>query len=509
MIRLLAILAGAALIAGGIAWVADRQGELVFVIGSYEARATASVAIGLVVLFTALVVFLTRIIVLILSGPDAFSRWTGARRNRRGNLAIAQGLVAAAAGDSAEARRFAQRAEQLIGPLGVVAPLSLLLAAQAAQLDGDEMAQGKAYRAMLAHPETEFLGLRGLFMQAMRREDGNEAIQLATRALALRPKAVWAANALFDLHSARGQWPEAKKVLENAARRRLLDVGLLRRRRGVLLAAEACDAEAHGDGDRALAAALEALDFSPGLTPAAALAARRLAQSGKAWRAQDIIEGAWAQAPHPDLAAVYAAIQPTETIEERATRLVGLAHLARDHFESRVLESEQAVNLGQWREARRILAPLSRGPASARVCALMAEIEQGEHQDAAAAHAWLSRAVRAPRDTDWRCNNCGWNAPHWHAVCGECGAFDSLSWPTPDVESLEMLPGAPRDERLASDAASSFLQAEIDESEKPRARRLARRVEDIDTAEGFVAMPRQPDDPGPDGNEFETQDGGF
>src|SRR5262249_2087906 len=153
--------------------------------------------------------------------------------------------------------------------------------------------QGAAYKAMLAHPDTEFLGLRGLFMQAMRREDGEEAIALASRALQLKPKAVWAANALFDLQSARGHWTEAKTVLENAARKRLLDVGLLRRRRGVLLAAEAMDAEARGDGERALAAALEALDFSPALVPAAALAARRLAQTGRAWRAQDIIEGAW------------------------------------------------------------------------------------------------------------------------------------------------------------------------------------------------------------------------
>jgi HemY protein len=506
MIRLLSILAGAALIAAGIAWIADQQGALVFTIGAYEIRTTASVAIGLAIAAAALIAFLTRVIVLILSGPDAFGRWTSARRNRRGNLAIAHGLVAAAAGDSHEARRQAKKAERLLG----TPPLSLLLAAQAAQLEGDESAQNKAYKSMLAHPETEFLGLRGLFMQAMRREDSDEAIALASRALTLRPRATWAANALFDLHSARGQWPEAKKILENAARKRLLDVGLLRRRRGVLLAAEALGAEAHGDGERALNAALEALDFSPALAPAAALAARRLAQTGRAWRAQDIIEGAWAQAPHPDLAAVYAAIRPAESIEERAARLVGLAHLNRDHFESRVLEAEQAVNLMQWSEARRILAPLSRGPASARVCALMAEIEQGENQDAAAAHAWLSRAVRAPRDADWRCANCGWTAPQWHAVCGECGAFDSLSWSAPVVQSLEMLPGAARDERLASDAASAFIPSEADESEPARSRpRLARRVEDIDRDQGFVVLPRPPDDPGPDGHEFETQDEGF
>jgi HemY protein len=509
MIRLIAILFAAALIAAGIAWIANQEGALLFNIGAYEVKTTASVAIGLTVIAIALVALLTRVTVLLLSGPGAIGRWTSARRNRRGHDAITQGLVAAAAGDSLEAKRLAKRAQNLIG----APPLALLLTAQAAQLEGDEQAQGNAYKAMLAHPETEFLGLRGLFMQAMRREDSDEATALAARALALKPKAVWAANALFDLQSARGNWSEAKKVLENAARKRLLDVGLLRRRRGVLLAAEALDAEARGDGERALDAALEALDFSPALAPAAALAAKRLAQTGRAWRAQDIVEGAWAQAPHPDLAAVYAAIRPAESIAERAGRLAGLAHLNRDHFESRVLEAEQAVNLEAWGEARRILAPLARGSASARVCALMAEIEQGEKQDAAAAHAWLSRAVRAPRDADWRCGNCSWTAQQWHAVCGECGAFDSLSWSAPQAEELSMMPGAPRDERLASDAASAFIHAPAnsEDSEPFRTKpRLARRVEDIDGAGGFAPMPRLPDDPGPDGHEFEqTESGGF
>ena len=109
--------------------------------------------------------------------------------------------------------------------------------------------------------------------------------------------------------------------------------------------------------------ALAALDLSPALAPAAALAARKLAAEGRVWRAQDVIEAAWAQTPHPDLAAAYAAIKPDETPEERAERLIGLAHLKRDHFESRMLEAEQDVNLSNWSEARRVLAPLA-----ARLC---------------------------------------------------------------------------------------------------------------------------------------------
>ena len=368
---------------------------------------------------------------------------------------LSRGLVAAAAGDSAEARRHARKAGSLLG----APPLALLLTAQAAQLDGDERGQMDAYHAMLEHPETEFLGLRGLFMQAMRRDDTQQAMDLAARAHALKPRAAWAANALFDLKSARRQWSDARTVLESAARAKLLDPGLARRRRAVLLTAEALDHEGRGEGELALAAALEALNLSPGLAPAAALAARRLSQAGRVWRAQDIIEAAWVQTPHPDLAGAYVAIKPDEDAETRARRLNGLAQLNRDHFESRMVVAEQAINLSHWPEARRVLAPLAQAFATTRVCALMAEIEQGERHDAATAHSWLSRAVRAPRDADWRCSNCGWNTPDWHAVCANCGAFDTLAWSAPSADSLEMMPGAAHDERLGMDFGASQLLA--------------------------------------------------
>ena len=101
-------------------------------------------------------------------------------------------------------------------------------------------------------------------------------------------------------------------------------------------------------------------------------------------------------------------------------------------------------------------------------------------------------------------------------MCGECGAFDSLSWSAPQVQSLEMLPGAARDERLASDAASSFLHrpAELEDAETAWARPKAARKEEVGESErGFVVLPRPPDDPGPEGHEFEpdapASNGGF
>ena len=500
MIRLLLILVAACAIAAGVAWIADRQGELLFVIDHYEVRTSAAVAIAALILFALAIGFGVRVIIAILATPGVVGDWSLARRARRGHEALSRGLVAAAAGDPAEARREADKAQKLLG----APPLALLLRAQASQLDGDEAGQSAAYRAMLDHPDTEFLGLRGLFMQAMRRGDTAQATALATRAHVLKPRALWAANALFDLYSAQRNWISARTVLGDLAAARLIESGVMRRRRAVLMAAEALEEEARGRGENALALALDALSLSPGLAAVAVLAASKLAAQGRAWRAQDIVEAAWAQSPHPDLATAYALIKPDEDADARARRMINLAHLNRDHFESRMLEAEQAVALGKWSEARRVLAPLARDFASTRVCAIMAEIEQGQFGDAAASHGWLARAVRAPRDAEWRCGNCSWASPRWFAVCGSCGAFDTLAWSTPGAGMVEKL--AAHDEGPSSDLDVPFLR-EANAQEAAQTGRSVPRPAGLETGgpakSDFIVLARPPDDPGPDGHDYE------
>jgi HemY protein len=477
MRRLLGILLGAGIVAGIIAWIADRQGELVFTLDSFEIHMSAPVTIGFAVLFTVLVILMARLITTLVTSPGAIGAWFNARRIRRGNDSLSRGLIAVASGDVHEARRHADRARGILGSH----PLALLLHAKTATLDNNGTAQRHAYRAMLAHEDTELLGLRGLFALAARENQHDQALVFASRAHALKPRAPWAANALFDLRAARGEWAEAKKVLHASADAKLLDKDVVRRRRAVLLAAEAFDADRHGDAEKALNLANEALALAPGLAPAAVLAARRLAAAGKSWRAQGVIEACWAESPHPDLAEVYAAIKPDESGEQRARRLSGLAHLNREHFESRVLEAEEAVQLKNWPEARRLLAPVAHEFASSRVCALMAEIEEGQNADATAAHVWLSRAARAPRDAEWRCGHCGATQGDWWPVCNACGSFDSLSWSVPSHNA----------ER--KDARPTV-------GDKPHIEHKAPRRPDAHA--GLVTLPRPPDDPGPAGVDF-------
>jgi HemY protein len=481
--RLISILVVAGLIASAIAWLADNDGVATVMMAGYEVRMSASIAILFGVALAVVIAIVIRVAFFLIGSPAKFNAWSSQRRARKFFQSLSRGLIAAASGDAEEAALFARRADKLLRGQ----PLSLLLSAQAGELSGDEKKQEAAYRDMLRFPDTEFLGLRGLFELAMRHHDETQALAHATRAYAMKPQA-WALNGLFDLRVSRREWREAIQLVVQATRNRALAPEVARRRRAVLLAAQAVEAERAGDA-AALEHALESISLAPGLTTPALIAARHLTAQGRSYRAQAVIEAAWTEAPHRDLAAAYAAIHPKDAPEERAERLIALCKLNTMHRESRVLMAEQWVTLKRWEDARNLLQPMAEDFSSARVCALMAEIAQGE-QDALTAQMWRSRAGRGHRIADWRCARCNTVAPEWSAVCAHCSAFDAIRWSASAAAEAAaritpvQIPAPPV--RPGSPAGGPIVDAA---SRGPRLRVAARREE----PSSFV----RPDDPGP------------
>src|SRR5262249_21128697 len=118
-------------------------------------------------------------------------RWQR-RRDAQGQLAISRGLIAIGAGDVRAAQKFTGEAQRLAPS----EPLTLLLGAQTAQLSGDRAAAEKTFRAMAARADTKLLGLRGLFVEAQRRADGNAAMLVAEEAVQSAPSLPWAGQAV-------------------------------------------------------------------------------------------------------------------------------------------------------------------------------------------------------------------------------------------------------------------------------------------------------------------------
>ena len=197
-------------------------------------------------------------------------------------------------------------------------PMTKLLSAQAAQLAGDRAGALAAYNAMLEHHETHGLGLRGLHLEARRGGDHEAALQYAMRANAHAP-AAWAGQAVLDDRARRGDWAGALATVESNASARLIDKPTANRWRAVIKTAMA-EETMERDPKAALALAQEACRLAPALVPAAAICGRLTANAGDYRRATRILESAYAQTPHPDLAAAYLRVRHGDSTGDRLAR---------------------------------------------------------------------------------------------------------------------------------------------------------------------------------------------
>ncbi|MGE3917538.1 MAG: heme biosynthesis protein HemY, partial [Hyphomicrobiaceae bacterium] len=328
MIRLVLYLVAVAALATGMSWLADRPGMMVINWEGYEVETSVFKAVVVLALLMATVLFLWSLLRQLWSSPATLGRYFVRRRHEKGLDALSSGMIAIGAGDRQTAMRYAMQARKALPN----EPLTHLLRAQAAQLAGDRTTSRRIFEAMLAQPDTEQLGLRGLFLEAEREGEVEAARQFAERALRINPKLGWPVEALFDLQCREGLWEGALETLAAARKNGHFDKAAADRRRGVLLTAIAQDLE-ETNGNKALELASEAHALAPDLVPAAAIAGRQLASRGGTAKAAKIIERTWKAAPHPDLALVYAYARPGDSPRDRLERVRRLARMASDSAE--------------------------------------------------------------------------------------------------------------------------------------------------------------------------------
>jgi len=452
---ILGLLVFAMFVAAAI-FFADHPGQVEIVWQGWQVETSVGVFAAAAIVAALGVALFIWVVSLILGSPRAFMRRRRERRRRDGYRALTQGMVAVAAGDPQEARRYARRADALLAD----PPLTLLLSAQTAQLEGDEMAAKKFFTAMLERPETEFLGLRGLLNQALRAGDRGTALRLTERAMTLRPSTPWVLENLFELEAREGRWEAAEETLAQATKRRIIPRERARRHRGVILYELSRTAVASGDRRRGLSLAARAQGLAPDLATPAAHHARLLLDDHRTGAAARVVERAWRTTAHPELAQVYSTIHASGAQLARVKCFERLAAQNPGARESHVALAEAALDAQLWGEARRHLEQALAVPAppamtakevnsaansspppnadqngharpTPRLCLLMARLEEAEHGPGEEMRAWLDRAVTAMPDPRYICTGCGGESLEWRSRCPHCGRFDTLLWRTP------------------------------------------------------------------------------
>ena len=508
MLRALYIFLIIAALATISVWFADNPGNLVLHWRGYEVRTSFVIGLGLLIVLALVVLFVWRAASGLVRAPANVSTYLDGRRRQNGFLALSRGMVAVAAGDAADAKRYADRARKLLDDT----PMTLLLAAQAAQLEGRDDEASAHFQAMLKEPETAFLGLRGLFVQARRAGDRTGALDYARRAFRLRPNASWAAQAVFEIEAADQAWDAALLTLDASLKAKQVTRPKARRRRLVLLTALAMkEAEAArikvGEARKpalvaALKRAMQAVALDPYFVPAVALAGTLCGEVGRVRKGAKLIEEAWSALPHPDLAEAYMGLVAGESGYDRFKRMKLLAGHNRDHVESRVALARAAIGARDWLAARGALEIYVGEDAAERptqrICELMAEIEEGEFGNRGSAREWLSRALHAPEDPAWTGEN--WRSLEWSPINPVTGEFDALTWRVPGLrlvgpEEPYVPPVADEITEPHKTAAEKTIALD-DETNKKLGLPVSQKT---DAHEEFV--PHLPDDPGPDGDD--------
>jgi HemY protein len=509
MIRVVLYLIAIGILAAGIAWLADRPGEVNVTWLGWRIETSVMVAAFAVAALTALLMLAWSLLRGIVRAPDLLSMFLRRRRGKKGYLAISRGLIAVGTGDTRIARKFAHEARRL----APAEPLALLLGAQSAQLSGDRVAAERAFAEMTRRPDTKLLGLRGLFIEARRREDMVAARAYAEEAAKSGPSPAWAGQAVLEFRCAAGDWTGALAALEKNMRSGLIDRPTYRRQRAVLLTAQALKAE-ETDRDGAKALALEAVKLAPTLVPAAALAGRFLAEAGELRKAGRILNRAWQANPHPDIAETFAHLRFGDSARDRLVRVETLAQKAPGNIEGALALSCAALGAREFTKARTALSPFITAPTQ-RVALVMAEIEEIEHGDNGRAREWMARAVHAARDPAWTAD--GFISERWLPVSPVSGRLDAFQWkvplaelggpeagqgsekrpalldaspkkPTPAAEepAIEQKPVAEiKQERVAAEDLPAGRAADAKPARKPK-------------VEAVIPLVHVPDDPGPE-----------
>ncbi|MCO5132741.1 MAG: heme biosynthesis protein HemY [Xanthobacteraceae bacterium] len=528
MIRIIIFLIVIAVAAFAANWIGDQRGEVGLTWDGWRAETSLPVfVLGLTLLALAAVATWS-VLFNLWRAPKRLQRRTREHRVARGRKAVTSGLLAIGQGDHAGARKHAAAAKRL-APQD---PLTLLLHAQAAQMDGDRDGAQRAFRAMTERKDTRLLGLRGLFIEAQRADDPRAAVAIAQEALRLAPASPWASQAVLGFHCAQSDWSGALTILDNNLAAGLIDKSLYQRQRAVLLTARALEQESN-DRDHARDSVMEAVRLAPTLTPAAVLAAKFLSESQQIRKAMRIIETAWTAQPHPDLADAYAHVKLGDSAWHRLTRVETLAAKTPGHIEGALAVARAAIDASEFSRAREALAPFIAAPTQ-RVAMLMADIERAEHGDGGRAREWTARAVRALHDPVWTAD--GYVSDRWRPVSPLTGRLDAFQWQMP----LSALPGAASPAAVVDAAEPDVADDEADKAPQAIAAQPADataatpapapaappgplfRPRQIPEKDHAVAIPavipltRAPDDPGVDGDLDEygepthaTQPGGW
>lgn len=410
----------------GFSWIADRPGDLYLEWQGQRYQTDLIVAITALVALIVLTMVAWWLLRSIWTSPHAMKRYFRARKRDRGYQALSTGLIAAGAGNAVLARRMSSRARGLIR--ADQEPLIMVLDAQAALIEGRYDEARQLFQKMADDPETRELGLRGLYVEATRLGAHEAARQYAETAAEHAPYLPWAAKATLEHRSRAGHFDDAVRLLDQQRIANVIDRHEADRLKAVLLTAKA-ESQLEADPAGARDTATKAIKLSKDLVPAAIVAAKAYQREDNLRKAANVLEQAWRQAPHPEVAQLYMRLRSGDSAVDRLKKADKLEALKPNNYYSLLAVAEAALDAGEFSKARQKAEAAARMASRERVYLLLADIEEADTGDQGRVRHWMAHALKAPRDECWIAD--GQVSDKWMPISPVSGKLDAFEWKMP------------------------------------------------------------------------------
>jgi len=403
------------------AWIAENPGNVTMLWFDYRIETSFAFILLLSALTALILASLYVFLHHLLRAPTYLSRRRRSKNYEKGITELTHSIVALAAADEKAADIHTRKAEKLLGST----PLTLLLSAQVARMQGDDSRTQQLLENMLGHKETEYLAARYLSETASKHQQLPQARDMARRASKLNPKGL---EPLLSLHIRLKEWQEAFIAINSALRKGQITRTQLHHFKSVVYAQQALSLLDQNQDETALIAARNAWKEAPSNIPALQILTRAYIATQRPQDAIKIILNAWKKQPHILLIESLRLATARMPQDKQIKLTQKLATYHPTHHASHIALAQTYLAASQWEKARASAKQAMSQSETTQACKLMAEIEIGEYADYDAHGRWLSRGANATPDGNWVCNSCAHTNKNWDAHCPACHSFDTLEW---------------------------------------------------------------------------------
>ncbi len=309
-------------------------------------------------------------------------------------------------------------------------PIVSIIEAQVSYLNKKSQDAETSFAKMSLVPETRFLGLRGLSLLALEKNEHNRAEHILNDMLKIRPQSPWVQNLLEKYYL------NQTLISSNLIDYKKLPLCSVKSHhdaiqfKGLLLWSHLDNHPDFYKNDREYYYHLkEVYKLIPNNISIAVKLAKYQYEKIGYYQAVKTLKSTFKINPHREIGWCYLSHLPKDKKKYRFKLLQRFVTANPFHQESAWLLAKTAFDHQLWNEARYHISPLLEDHLTKEVCQLMLDIEIQQFPYEPEKHKlWRDSLDSCLPQWHWICMHCKSTYEHAHPVCTSCGEFGKMVW---------------------------------------------------------------------------------